>query len=94
MSRVSKLQATHDGQAKYQGINLYELFTKIIINAQALVAKYCCVVIGGLLFVGLGGDTQNICSKPEWTRNAFHKCQPLMVLALHTSTTIRELHRV
>ena len=71
MSRVSKLQATHDGQAKYQGINLYELFTKIIINAQALVAKYCCVVIGGLLFVGLGGDTQNICSKPEWTRNAF-----------------------
>ena len=71
MSRVSKLQATHDGQAKYQGINLYELFTKIIINAQALVAKYCCDVIGGLLFVGLGGDTQNICSKPEWTRNAF-----------------------
>ena len=71
MSRVTKLEATHDGQAKYQGINLYELFTKIIINAQALVAKYCCVVIGGLLFVGLGGDTQNICSKPEWTRNAF-----------------------
>ena len=81
MSRVSKLQATHDGQAKYQGINLYELFTKIIINAQALVAKYCCVVIGGLLFVGLGGDTQNICSKS-------HSSQPLMVLALHTSTTI------
>ena len=47
------------------------IYTKIIINAQALVAKYCCVVIGGLLFVGLGGDTQNICSKPEWTRNAF-----------------------
>ena len=71
MSRVSKLQATHDGQAKYQGFSLYELLTKIIINAQALVAKYRCVVIGGLLFVGLGGDTQNICSKPEWTRNAF-----------------------
>ena len=30
------------------------IYTKIIINAQALVAKYRCVVIGGLLFVGLG----------------------------------------
>ena len=91
MSRVSKLQATHDGQAKYQGFSLYELLTKIIINAQALVAKYRCVVIGGLLFVGLGIHKIFVLNR---SGREMHSSQPLIVLALHTSTTIRELHRV
>ena len=62
------------------------IYTKIIINAQALVAKYRCVVIGGLLFVGLG--IHKIFVLNRRSGREMHSSQPLMVLALHTLTTI------
>ena len=61
------------------------IYTKIIINAQALVAKYRCVVIGGLLFVGLGIHEIFVLNQ---SGREMHSSQPLMVLALHTLTTI------